>query len=89
MPFNLGTENCVFFCLCQDSGDPGILRPDHKLDGHRRRQVSELLVSVVGRDPSLSVELADNGRHVEKNVALLHVCVQRCHLRHVQPDAHW
>jgi len=79
---------CVFY-LCQDSGDPGILRPDDKLDGHRRRQVSELLVSVVSRDPGLSVELADNGRHVEKNVTLLHVCVQRRHLRHVQLDAQW
>lgn len=79
----------VCFYHCQDSGDLGILRTDDKLDGHRRRQVSELFVSVVRRDPGLSVELVDNGRHVEKNVTLLHVCVQWCHLRHVQLDAQW
>jgi len=73
---------CIFL-LHQDSGDLGILWPDDKLDGHRRRQVSELLVSVIRRDPCLSVELVDNGRHVQKNVTELYVRVKWRHLRHV------
>lgn len=73
---------CIFL-LHQDSGDLSILWLDDKFDGHRRRQVFELLISVVRRDPCLSVELVDNGRHVKKNVTVLYVRVKWRHLRHV------
>jgi hypothetical protein len=79
----------VYFYLRQDSGNPGILWSYDKLNGYRWRQVSELLVSVVRRDPGLSVKLVDNGRHVKKNVTVLYVRVKWRHLRHVQLDVSW
>jgi len=78
----------LYFAIdAQDSNHSGVLRDHDKFDQHRRQQVFELHAGVVRRDTRLPVELADNGGHVQKNVPVVPVHVDRRFLRHVQHDA--
>lgn len=74
-------------CASQDVYNAGILRSVHKFHRLRRRQVPELCIGFTGRDPGVSVELDDNGRVVQKNGVVMHVCVEWNHLYFEQLDA--